>query len=272
MGKIESFSQEGQLLNRIEHYKQKGLEEDRLTVISSDGLGDTLIDYPNVTHKTAEGDAWDKIAAWIAGEDPENQVMDRLHLDDEEKEVYRKSLENGKMLLFIDYSNQELYSNKKINTRDDGTHNGNTIRPTNKVTASDEDNITLREERLVVDKDNVNLGEVVVNKYTDSEVEEFDVPVERDNVTVDRRPVEGEPLFETYNNDDSDDEMGVIRIPITKERIKIIKEQVVTEEIIIRKEKIKDTKHISEVVSHEDVEVTEVKNDADDLDNRKDQY
>lgn len=262
MGKIESFSKEHQLLDRIDYYKSKNLNEERLTVISEFSLSETLINHPNVNQKTSKGDAWDKIVAWMAGGDSEDQVMDELHLDDQAKEVYRESLENGKVLLYIDYNNKDLYEDRKINTQD--THNAGdagTVKPTHKVTSDDEENIPLREEQLVVDKEDVNLGEVVVNKYTDSKVEEFDVPVERDDVQVERRPVAGEPLFETYNNDDTDDEEGVIRIPITKDRIKIIKEQIVTEEILIRKEKIKDTKRISEVVSHEDVEVTEVKND-----------
>ncbi|AKG73508.1 YsnF/AvaK domain-containing protein [Salinicoccus halodurans] len=271
MGKIESFSKEHQLLDRIDHYKSKNLRDDRLTVISEFNLDDALINHPNVNQKSAKGDAWDQIVAWMAGEDPEDQVMDKLHLENHEKEIYRKSLENGKALLYIDYNNKDLYDDRKVTTQENDADD-RPVRPTNKVTRQDEDSIPLREEQLVVDKKNVNLGEVVVNKYTDSEVEEIDVPVERDEVSVERRPVEGEPLFETYNQDDTNDDMNTIRIPITKERIKIIKEQVVTEEIIIRKEKKTDTKHISEVVSHEDIEVTELKNEDDKTDERKDRY
>ena len=83
-----------------------------------------------------------------------------------------------------------------------------------------------------------------------------------DNVTVERRPVEGEPLFETYNQtEDGEDDLNVIRIPITKERIRIIKEQVVTEEIIVRKEVIEKTEHVSGTVRREDIRVSEVKNE-----------
>ncbi len=269
MGKIESFSKTEQLLKRIEHYKQYGLDEERMTVISATRPGNILKDYPGIEQKSAKDGAWDQIAAWMAGEDPEEKVMEELHLDDTKREVYRKSLENGKMLLFIDYNNKDLYTGRKINTQGAGT-NGESIHPTNKVTGRDEDSIPLREEQLVVDKEEVNMGEVVVNKYTDSKVEDFDVPVERDDVTVKRRPLAGEPLFDTYNHEDSDDEPGVIRIPITKDRIKIIKEKVVAEEIIIRKNKVKDTKRISEVVSHEDIEVSEVRNEDADTNQKED--
>ena len=80
---------------------------------------------------------------------------------------------------------------------------------------------------------------------------------------MDRRRLEDEPLLETYSQDDSDDEEGVIRIPITKERIKIVREQVVTEEVIVQKKIVTDNQHISEVVKHEDINVIERKNEDD---------
>ena len=258
MGTIESFSNEHQLLNRIDHYKRKNLREERLTVISEHDPGDMLTHYPDVRHKSSEGDAWGRIVAWFSGEDRDEQVMDELHLGNYEKEVYRQSLENGKMLLYIDYDDETLRSIKGPDPYAENTYDN-----------GDEDHIAedtmpLREERLVVDKENVNLGEVIVSKYSDSEFEEMDIPVEYDDVDIERRRLEAEPLLEDYNNDDTDDDENVIRIPITRDRLKVIKERVVTEEVIIRKDRRTETRHISEVVSHEDIKVTEVRNeDAD---------
>src|SRR5699024_2355989 len=99
----------------------------------------------------------------------------------------------------------------------------------------DKERFDLRKEELVENKEKKQVGEVIVNKCTESEVQEFDVPVDHEHVTVERRRLEDEPLFETYSHDDSDDEEGVMRNPITKERVKVIREQVVTEEIIVRK-------------------------------------
>ncbi|KKK33885.1 hypothetical protein WN59_09740 [Salinicoccus sediminis] len=256
MGTIESFSNEQQLLNRIDHYKRKNLREERLTVISEYNLGDMLIHYPNVRQKSSEGDAWHRIVAWFSGDDRDEQIMDELHLGDYEQQVYKKSLENGKMLLYIDYDDETLRSIKgqepyAANTNDNGDE-GHIA----------DDTMPLREERLVVDKENVNLGEVIVSKYTDSEFEEMDIPVEYDDVDIERRRLEAEPLLEDYNNDDTDDDENVIRIPITRDRLKVIKERVVTEEVVIRKDRRTETKHISEVVSHEDIKVTEVKQET----------
>nr|WP_245203014.1 DUF2382 domain-containing protein [Jeotgalicoccus aerolatus] len=160
-----------------------------------------------------------------------------IAVSDEKAGQYTDALNKGELLLYIEND-------------------------TSAPAAADEETIKLRKERLSVNKDSVNKGEVVVEKYAESEIEEFDVPVNMDNVTVERRPVEGEPLFETYNQtEDGEDDLNVIRIPITKERIRIIKEQVVTEEIIVRKEVIEKTEHVSGTVRREDIRVSEVKNE-----------
>lgn len=123
-----------------------------------------------------------------------------------------------------------------------------------------EEKIQLRQERLKVNKENVTTGEVVVEKYSESTVQEFDVPVTSENVTVERRPVEGEPLFETYNNtEDGEDDLNVIRIPVTKERLRVIKEQVVVEEIVVRKDVVEKVEHVSGTVKHDDIRVSEEK-------------
>ena len=123
-----------------------------------------------------------------------------------------------------------------------------------------EEKIQLRQERLKVNKENVTTGEVVVEKYSESTVQEFDVPVTSENVTVERRPVEGEPLFETYNNtEDGEDDLNVIRIPVTKERLRVIKEQVVVEEIVVRKDVVEKVEHVSGTVKHDDIRASEEK-------------
>src|SRR5699024_2381780 len=257
MGTIESFSNEQQLLNRIDHYRRKNLREERLTVISEHSLGDMLIHYPNVRQKSSEGDAWDRIIAWFSGEDREEQIMDALHLGDYEQQLYKKSLENGKMLLYIDYDDETLRSIKgpepyAANTYDSG----------------DEDHIAQdtmphREERLVADEDSLDLGEVIVSKYTDSEFEEMDIPVEYDDVDIERRRLVAEPLLEDYINDDTDDNENIMRIQNTRDRLKVIKERVYKEEEIIRKERRTETKHFTEVVAHEDIKVSNVKQERE---------
>ncbi|WP_204190048.1 DUF2382 domain-containing protein [Mammaliicoccus sciuri] len=114
----------------------------------------------------------------------------------------------------------------------------------------DEESVQLHEERLNVDKENVETGEASVDKHVVEEEQEFDVPVEREEVTIERRPV-NEKIDEDFNANDDDS----VHIPLHEERVKVDKENVVSEEIIIKKNKVQDTEHVSEKVRHEEADI-----------------
>ncbi|UXV32221.1 DUF2382 domain-containing protein [Mammaliicoccus sciuri] len=120
----------------------------------------------------------------------------------------------------------------------------------------DEESVQLHEERLNVDKENVETGEASVDKHVVEEEQEFDVPVEREEVTIERRPV-NEKVDEDFNANDDDS----VHIPLHEERVKVEKENVVSEEIVIKKNKVQDTEHVSEKVRHEE---TDINNPTDD--------
>lgn len=113
----------------------------------------------------------------------------------------------------------------------------------------DEESVQLHEERLNVDKENVETGEASVDKHVVEE-QEFDVPVEREEVTIERRPV-NEKVDEDFNANDDDS----VHIPLHEERVKVDKENVVSEEIVIKKNKVQDTEHVSEKVRHEEADI-----------------
>ncbi|WP_204254434.1 DUF2382 domain-containing protein [Mammaliicoccus sciuri] len=114
----------------------------------------------------------------------------------------------------------------------------------------DEESVQLHEERLNVDKENVETGEASVDKHVVEEEQEFDVPVEREEVTIERRPV-NEKIDEDFNANDDDS----VHIPLHEERVKVDKENVVSEEIVIKKNKVQDTEHVSEKVRHEEADI-----------------
>ncbi|WP_159314883.1 DUF2382 domain-containing protein [Mammaliicoccus sciuri] len=114
----------------------------------------------------------------------------------------------------------------------------------------DEESVQLHEERLNVDKENVETREASVDKHVVEEEQEFDVPVEREEVTIERRPV-NEKVDEDFNANDDDS----VHIPLHEERVKVDKENVVSEEIVIKKNKVQDTEHVSEKVRHEEADI-----------------
>lgn len=123
----------------------------------------------------------------------------------------------------------------------------------------EDEKIRLKEERLNVDKKDVQTGEVDIHKRTVHETKTVDVPVEREEVVIDRKPVrDGETVSDDFDNDE-------IHIPIREEQVEVTKKPVVTEEVEIRKEKRTDTKHVSEDVRREELDVdTEGEVDVED--------
>ena len=114
----------------------------------------------------------------------------------------------------------------------------------------DEQSLKLKKEELEVDKNKVQTGEVDIHKRTVTETKTVDIPVEHEEVVIERHQVKD---GETVGNMDSDFED--IHIPISEEQIEITKKPVVSEEVTIHKEKKHETKHVSEEVKREELDV-----------------
>lgn len=133
----------------------------------------------------------------------------------------------------------------------------------------EEERLRLHEERLQVNKDRVQTGEVNVGKHVVEDEQTIEVPVEREEVYVERRPV-NEESTEGGLTGDAYQEGDNIHIPVTEERVNVSKTDVVNEEIVVGKRKVQDTETVSETVRREEADIDEDL-DADDLGNsRKD--
>ena len=112
------------------------------------------------------------------------------------------------------------------------------------------DRIERREERLTVDKTAEQAGSVHVGKHVEEDRQAVDVPVEREEVTLERhaadRPATGE-----LRSDDS------IDVPIYEERVETDKEARVVEELEVGKRTVADTEHVEETVRREEFDIEE---------------
>lgn len=115
---------------------------------------------------------------------------------------------------------------------------------------TDEETMRLREERLSVDKEEVERGEVTLHKDVVEEEQSFDVPVMREEVYIERRPVN------EYDSDVNDFKMQqddeTIRVPITEERLEVTKKPYVSEEIVVGKRQVEDNETVNETVKREE--------------------
>lgn len=106
--------------------------------------------------------------------------------------------------------------------------------------------IQLKEEHLRAEKE-VDTGEVDVRKEVRTEQQQFTVPVEREEVVIERRPAGGRAA--------GDIKPEQIRIPVKEERVKVTKEPVVREEVTVGKRKVRETRTVSGDVRKEELVV-----------------
>lgn len=108
----------------------------------------------------------------------------------------------------------------------------------------------LHEEKLNVHKQPVETGEVRVRKEVVTEHKTIDVPVQREEVVIERHAVCSQPASSADIR--SGDE---IRIPVKEEQVRVDKQAVVTEEVKVGKRQVQDTEHVSGTVRKEKVHV-----------------
>jgi len=127
--------------------------------------------------------------------------------------------------------------------------------------SSQGDTIQVKEERLHAEKHPVEAGEVRVRKEVHTETKTLEVPVQHEEVVIERTPVHGRAAAEGITAD-SIREGEEIRIPVREEEVDVSKHAVVTEEVKVGKRVVKDTERVTGQVRKEEVKI-EQKGDVD---------
>jgi uncharacterized protein (TIGR02271 family) len=114
----------------------------------------------------------------------------------------------------------------------------------------DEDELRVQrsEEELRVGTREREAGVINVRKRVVTERERLEVPVRREEVHVDRVPINSETSGAQIGEDE-------VRVPITEEEVVVEKRPVAKEEVRIRKDVVEDTEVVEEDVRREEVEV-----------------
>ncbi|OCA86827.1 MULTISPECIES: YsnF/AvaK domain-containing protein [unclassified Bacillus (in: firmicutes)] len=261
------YTQSAEVVQAINSLKAKGYDSSDITVVADnadklDLMGNYTIDKDVKTVSNDEDSFMDKVAKFFTL-DTNNPVEEKMRTDygftSEESARYAEEVNNGKVLVLVDQDAQlgdtiGMDRTEDVNSGANASAALNTTdRLANDDTLTDEERrIKLREERLNVDKNEVKTGEVIVNKKVTETQKEVEVPVDHEEVYIERRKV---------TDRDTTDQLGAItdneeiRIPVTEEKIEVTKKPVVTDEIVIGKEKVTDTKTVQDTVKKEDVQV-----------------
>ena len=114
--------------------------------------------------------------------------------------------------------------------------------------------VQLLGEILRVHKDRVQRGEVVLRKEVVTETQTIQVPVEREELVITRRAVDGDGSRDVAGNIGDQKE---IRIPLSEERVHMSKENVVREEISVGTREVTGSETVSDEVRHEELRMDE---------------
>jgi len=112
-----------------------------------------------------------------------------------------------------------------------------------------EQKVRLHEEKLDVHKQPVETGEVRVRKEVVTEHKMLDVPVQREEVVIERHPAAGRASAADIRSGEE------IRIPVREEQVDVTKHTVAKEEVTVGKRKVQDTEHVTGEVRKEELRV-----------------
>ncbi|HEX6107665.1 MAG TPA: YsnF/AvaK domain-containing protein [Gemmatimonadales bacterium] len=114
----------------------------------------------------------------------------------------------------------------------------------------DQERLELREEELDIEKRKVQAGEVRVRKEVVTEQKNIEVPVSREEVVIERRPVAGREASGAGIGGSEE-----IRVPLTEEEVDVSKRTRVREEIEVGKRRIDETQRVSDTVRREEAKI-----------------
>jgi uncharacterized protein (TIGR02271 family) len=120
----------------------------------------------------------------------------------------------------------------------------------------DRDKLQLREEELTTKKTAVETGRVHLEKEVVEEGRTVEVPVTREEVYVERHPVDRRPSDQPIDASESES----ISVPVRAEEVEVEKRPVVYEEVGVSKRATQETKQVSGTVRREELRM---ENDGD---------
>jgi uncharacterized protein (TIGR02271 family) len=131
-------------------------------------------------------------------------------------------------------------------------------------TDAEQQRITLHEEQVSIGKERRQAGEVEIRKSVDTEHVRETVPLQHDEVTLERRPITDAGMAAgTQIGDDPE-----IRVPLMREEAVVQKQAVPREELIIRRRVVTENTTVEADLRREQVNIDGAENVGGDFDRR----
>ena len=256
---IGSYSTREEALSVIEQLRDEGYDRDDIIIYTTkdaaqnfgfSGLSgidvETNVDEVEGTHE--ERSLWERIKDTFTSntyeEDSYTEKADDS-VNDDPLYSYKEDIAAGKIVITVkDYKapNEAVVENDRTQNMPDPTDTLNT----------NNENIQLKEEQLDVNTHDVTTGEVDIHKHVVNDTKTVEVPVKREEIVIERKPVNAE-ASDNISDDSLEDE--TITIPLKEEQIDVNKHTVVREEVGIHKKGHEDMKQVTEEVSREELDI-----------------
>lgn len=259
---IDVFNTQSEVLNKVSELKAQGYKESDMYVVGQDRDSFDMVKNETDVQVDAAGGKQDegfmgKFMSALSGESSSMEAFSGMGLDQRESEEYYRQVQNGKLVLYVDSDYGDSYDRYSRSAGIDQTSGtgaafGSASTAGRTTGADDEERIRLHEEQLKVDKERVQTGEINVGKRVVEETETVEVPVEREEVYVERHPVN-----EEVAGTDAFDENDSVHVSLSEEQVNVSKKDVVTEEIVVGKQKVQDTERVDETVRREVADIDE---------------
>lgn len=117
-------------------------------------------------------------------------------------------------------------------------------------TTGESRSVPIREEQLQATKQPVQTGEVQIGKEVITEEKTINVPVQREEVVIERRNFAPQAADQPI-----DDQGETIRIPVSEEQVSVQKTPVVTGEVRVGKQVVQDNQQVSDTVRREEAHI-----------------
>ena len=264
---VGTFQIETEVLNKIDELKIQGYSDNDIYIVTNDADRLSIVrGQTDVDLRTPEGNWMDKFIAFLSGDEPVKGAFTNMGFSEDESNRYFNEVKAGGILLYVDREYGYLYGNPETEYQagyTDPNIGSNLVVDDydNTNIAMDverEERLRLHEEKLNVDKERYQAGEVNVTKHVVEDTQTVEVPVTREEVYIERRPVTEEfAAGEVFDDGEN------IHIPVTEERVEVTKRPVVSEEIIVGKREVHDTETVSERVRREEAAIDRTDNVLD---------
>ncbi|PWW29660.1 uncharacterized protein (TIGR02271 family) [Cytobacillus oceanisediminis] len=261
---IGVYNSQREVVDAIQELQNDGYPVQDLSIIAqTEHLDSSLEDKTGVhteTFETKDRDSSESagflnsLTSWF-DDDRTNQgstveKFRELGMSDDEARKYETYVNEGKIILYSDrmdtatgFTTGGTTEARMESTYTDGYDQRNGL------IEDEEQSLKLREEQLDVTKNRVQAGEVELHKDVVEEQKTVNVPVEHEEVYVERRKVDDPTAASTSPIEDDE----TIRIPITEERVEVSKKPVVTDEVVVGKREVQETQQVTENLKKEEV-------------------